>query len=743
MTRPTLSAVAALFAGFLCAGAVAAGPEIDRRGGAPAGDPAPSLAGAFGDSVPGAVGRYAFAPLGPRWEDWAENTVAAVTSLYDPTTTAAEQRAAVVELRRAVGQLDAAAKAPAFGSVRPELLQARGALARRTRVAAAALAALAEARHVSPAAARRGADRRLGEALAALRADLSAVPGGAAWLPVARADRLDDIAAGTPRKDAAETLAAVVDDLADPTVHEAEQAAFLSRPSWRRLAAAAELRLALSAGPERSVNDRPTALDAARLAVRRFVTAFERYERDAADEAARTLAAAAADLDAVVPGTRFASLPADLYDADNYRVYIGEGLLRRFVAETRRESGAVSDVFRGTRVTGTQTTDVDVDVDVRPEVGAARFDLILDGVAATRTVGRNRQATVDTVGRHRFTAAKTMVYDGTRFRGGRTVVTVDPALRNTRIQTAYDDLAGGLLRGFIQERAFAEADRQQPAALARTRRKLTEQLGPRLDRQIAEQFDAVNFKAGGLLRRRAADLGLAPSRENISSTETEMRVLGRLSDADELAATRPPARPDSGDGAVAQVHHSAINNAADRLDLAGRTVTPDQLSEILRDFAGDLFGREIPAPPADPAATGEAPPTLTFAAADPIRVRFGADAITLVLRVGLTAPPGADGEPGESVPPQIVSVPFAVALTPAGEVTLTRGDLSVAPLDRPESRSRQLAIARVLKGRLEGAIPAESVVPATTTVATDARRRVTLRLASLELADGWATAVLR
>ena len=243
-------------------------------------------------------------------------------------------------------------------------------------MAAAALAALAEARTVSPAAARRGADRRLGEALAALRSDLSGVPGGAAWLPVARADRLDDIAAGKPRKDAAETLAAVVDDLADPTVHEAEQAAFLSRPSWRRLAAAAELRLTLSAGPERSVNDRPTALDAARLAVRRFVTAFERYERDAADEAARTLAAAAADLDAVVPGTRFASLPADLYDADNYRVYIGEGLLRRFVAETRRESGAVSDVFRGTRVTGTQTTDVAVDVDVRPEVGAARFDLI-------------------------------------------------------------------------------------------------------------------------------------------------------------------------------------------------------------------------------------------------------------------------------------------------------------------------------------------------------------------------------
>ena len=712
---------------------------------APADDAPPSLRGVFPESVPRAVGGFAFDELGPNWADWAEDTAAAVTALYDPTATAKQQRAAVLELRRAVGQLDAAAKDPAFAPARRTIGDLRGALARRTRLAAATLDALEAAADAPADAARRGADRRLGEALGTLRAALAATPGGAGWLPVARADRLDRVANGEASPAGRRALAAVVTDLEDPTVYEEDRAAFLSRPAWRRLAAAAAVRLAVAPDPDASVGETPTARDAATVALRQFAGAFERFERDGTDEAARALTGAAGDLAAVVPaaGPDLRGLLAGLYDGDNYRVFVGEGFLRRFVAQTRRERGSVKDTVFGTRVTGTQETDVAVDVDVRPEVGAARFDVTLVGVARTDTIGLNRQARVTTAGVHRFAARKTMVYDGTRFRGGRTVVDVNPFLRNTRIETIYDDLAGGLLRDFIQERAFAEADRRQPAALARAERTLERALRPQLDRQLTEQFDVVNLRAGGLLRRRLARLGLAPSRETVSSTDREMRVFGRLSEPDELAAPRPPARPFTDDGVVVQLHQTAINNAADRLNLAGRTVTPDQLGEILTAFAGDLLGRELDPPPAAPDADGEEPPTLTFAEADPIRVGIAADTVTLTLRVGLAAPPKADGTPAEDVPPQRVSVPFRVSLTGSGDLRLTRGDLSVAPLGRPASRFRQQAIARVLRSRLGEAIPAEETVPAKTVVATDARTRVALRLATLTLADGWATGVLR
>ncbi|QDT16487.1 hypothetical protein [Alienimonas californiensis] len=705
---------------------------------------APSLADVFPTSVPAAVDRYAFDPLGDDWTAWGEATSRAVTTLYRSDAPAARQRAAIAVLRSAVKQLGDAARDPGYAAMRPALLELRGALDRRSALAAATLDALAAAEKTPVDVAREGANARLGQALATLRADLAAIPGGERWLPVARADRLDAVAAGRDGADVRSVLTAVTNDLADPTVYPTEQAAFLARPAWRRLAAAAAVRLALAPGSDAAQT--PRALDAVTVALRQFVQAFERYEADSTDEAARALAGAAGDLAAVAPsaGGAIEDLVDDLYDGDNFRVAISEGFLRRFVAQTRREVGPVSDVAFGARVRGVQETDVDVDVDVRPEVGAARFEVTLNGVARTSTVARTREARVSTSGRHRFEARKSVVYDGTRFRTGRTRVDVDPYLRNTSIQTSYDDLAGGLLRDVIQREAFAQAGQRQPAALARVERQLAAALRPQLDRQLDEQFDVVNLQVGGLFRQRAARLGVAPSRESISSTEEELRVFLRMTGDEELAAPAPPRRPFVEDGVVAQIHQSALNNSADRLNLAGRTLTPDELGGVIREFFGELFGRTIPAPPpAEPSVGEEPPPTLTFADADPIRVRFAANTVILTVRVGLAAPPRPDGSPGEDVPPQRVAIPFAVSVTEAGDLVLNRGSLSVAPLGRPESRFRQQAIARVLRARLGDALPESSVIPANTVVATDSQTRITLRLASLELADGWATAVLR
>ncbi|MFH5803011.1 hypothetical protein [Alienimonas sp. DA493] len=711
----------------------------------PAAADGPSLADVFPGSVPAAVDRYAFAPLGEDWAGWGEATSRAVTTLYRTDASAARQRTAIAVLRSAVRQLEDAADERRFAPLRPALREVRGPLERRTRLAAATLDALAAAQKTPLDVAREGANARLDNALATLRADLAAIPGGERWLPVARADRLEAIAAGRDGENAGRILTAVANDLADPTVYDAEQAEFLARPAWRRLASAAAVRAALAPAGS-GADESPRALDAATVALRQFVQAFERYEADATDEAARALTGAAADLAAVAPSAAepIAEFVEDLYDGDNYRVAVSEGFLRRFVAQTRRETGPVSDVAFGARVRGVQETVVDVDVDVKPEVGAARFEVTLNGVARTDTIARTRQARVSTAGRHRFVASKPVVYDGTRFRTGRTRVDVDPFLQNTAIETAYDDLAGGLLREVIQREAFAQAGRRQPAALARVERQLEGELRPQLDRQLDEQFDVVNLRVGGLFRRRATRLGVAPSRETISSTERELRVFGRMSNEEELAAPAPPQRPYVEDGVVVQLHQSALNNNADRLDLAGRTLTPDELGGVIREFFGELFGRTIPAPePAEPSVGEEPPPTLTFASADPIRVRFAADSVILTVRVGLKAPPKEDGTPGEDVPPQRVSIPFAVNLTEAGDLELTRGSLSVAPLGRPESRFRQQAIARVLRARLGDAIPEQSVVPANTVVATDSQTRIKLRLASLQLADGWATATLR
>ncbi|MEM9702316.1 MAG: hypothetical protein AAF907_07720, partial [Planctomycetota bacterium] len=186
------------------------------------------------------------------------------------------------------------------------------------------------------------------------------------------------------------------------------------------------------------------------------------------------------------------------------------------------------------------------------------------------------------------------------------------------------------------------------------------------------------------------------------------------------------------------------NNNADRLGLAGRRGTPDEIGAIVTAFAGELLGREIPPPtPAEPSVGEDPPPTLTFADSDPIRVKFEANRIVVTVRLGLASPPKADGSAGEDVPPQRVSIPFDVALSETGELKLTRGPLAVAPLGRPESRFRQQAIGRILQSRLGSEIPEEIAAPTATVIPVGGEKRVPVRLAALELADGWATVELR
>ena len=315
---------------------------------------------------------------------------------------------------------------------------------------------------------------------------------------------------------------------------------------------------------------------------------------------------------------------------------------------------------------------------------------------------------MNTLGRHEFEARKTMIYDGTRFRAGQTVVEVDPNLRNTRIQTVYDDLLGGALREFVQRQAYAEAARRQPAALLNTRRSLEETLRPQLDRQLNEQFDVVNLRVGGLFRRRAARLGLAPSRESISSTDREIRIRGRLSTEDELAAPPPPPQPALYDGVVVQVHQSAVNNALDRLNLAGRALTPDELGIVVADFFSDLFATKI-APPAPVDTGGGEPPTLRFADADPVRVAFEADTAIITLNAGFTDLQYENGEPRPDVPVQSLTAYFRIELTDSGELRVTRETLALG------------MIGRVLGPRLEKELPKVTTYPAETVLATDAR----------------------
>jgi hypothetical protein len=83
-----------------------------------------------------------------------------------------------------------------------------------------------------------------------------------------------------------------------------------------------------------------------------------------------------------------------------------------------------------------------------------------------------------------------------------------------------------------------------------------------------------------------------------------------------------------------------------------------------------------------------------FAEEDPIRFQVDNGTIYLTLRAGFKQ------DDGEDIPPQVITVP----LTPRLEgkwLYFDRGNVRVAPLERPENLAEQLARAGIIRKKIE------------------------------------------
>src|SRR5262249_23689680 len=162
-----------------------------------------------------------------------------------------------------------------------------------------------------------------------------------------------------------------------------------------------------------------------------------------------------------------------------------------------------------------------------------------------------------------------------------------------------------------------------------------------------------NGKANPEFAKRVSslrELNLYPDAKSWSTTDNDLKVSTRLMTTTELGGSEPNPALVLGRGATLLFHESFMNNAADRLDAAGQTLTEDELKAKLEDNFSKLLGREVKFKKEEKPATDEEPlpRTLVFDKADPIRVSVADGALILTLRVGLKQ------EGKEDIPTQIV-----------------------------------------------------------------------------------------
>ncbi|MDA1213348.1 MAG: hypothetical protein O2955_12590 [Planctomycetota bacterium] len=661
---------------------------------------APGLSGILPSETPGDLSFEAFAVLDGNWTTWSEETSELVTRLYEETPDLAGQHALIHQLENRLAVMAKSIADPRYRSIHDKLIDLHGKLNRRLIIATAILNTL----ETNPTASRDvmidSARQTVLSNLDALHQYLGTRQNGEGWLTYVHAENLNELRQQPVQNPAGlERLTFVVqrlgssDQLPEPTQQE-----FLSQPIFADLGNSLSYYLAVAQSAPSSDSNEQLRAQLAEL-----MAALEAYEASGSRQSAETVRNVFDQIKASSPdgGAELTAALRETYFNYNLKIVASEKFLQHVIAEEREEHGDVIDCILGAYVTGEQTTVSDVGIDLLPESNGIRFDITVNGTVNSNTSGDKKQATIYTEGTHYFEARKEILFRDEEFYSTPARIGVDANNYNFDADTMLSGLP--ILRGIGRTIALSEANRLRPQAEAIAASRVEDRVLPQFDEEVDGQFAKATDDMQRDVFQKLRDNNLEASAARYVSTESHLWANQRLMSHGELGGGIAPRHFDTESGLVVQVHESNMNNALDRLDFAGKTMTDDEVRTELETQFRELLGREVSLPKPEIVEGEEAGPnTFVFAATDPIRMKVSAGSLVLVLRSGFKQ------EGKDDIPTQEITIPLNFEVNDES-ILVTRGIVAVAPVEQPESVAQQIAQAGVIRKKFDSQLPDRTV----------------------------------
>lgn len=691
----------------------------------------PGLTGILPKEVPEALEADAFSNLGKNWEAWGNEASQSIAKLYEALPEEiGKQRELLAEAKTRLQVMEKAMGDRKYYMIAGPLTRLSSSLSRRLDLSEAILDTLEmdlQAEHSKRLKARSDA---VLSAIQALKSSLQKIPGGNAWVGYVKAEELASAlkydVAGDATIAAANTTKAKL--ASRESVTDEAQKTFLSRAMFLNLESAVNHYLSV-------VENAPT--DATIPKLREAFTALVQ-NLDAHDETASSVNAAQAREAfstirklAADEGDRVTHVLQKHYFNYNIRVVTTESFLSQLMSDSHTEQGQVTDYVLGANVSGYQTTTTNVSVDLKPSASEARWLIKLSGNINSNTQGVTSQATVYTQGNHSFSASKEVRFNGTNFTTGPGDINVNPHNTTTGVATAFTGRLFGRIADNIAMQE-TEARRGQAEAIAASR--VRERVLPRFN----EEVDAAFVKAQGQLKTDLYDhlreTNLYPDAMLFQTTENQFRANTRLMSTTELAANSPPVGFTYPQGATLFIHESEMNNGADRIGLAGKTMDDEQLRAHLEEFFSKALNRKFTID--KPANTEESsddddsskpPSTFVFAENDPIRIRLLDGEFSLIFRAGFQR------EGGDPIPQQVITVPLSFEVD-GSQIHIKRGTVKVSAVEG--GGAGQIATAGVIRRKIQSTLPERDVSSQFTLRGTRHDLKASIR--SIRIVDGWA-----
>ena len=399
----------------------------------------------------------------------------------------------------------------------------------------------------------------------------------------------------------------------------------------------------------------------------------------------------------------------------NFGLAVTETLLNELASDVRQDASAVYERMLGADVTGSQTTTATTRINCRRNSQMAQFDVVLESLTNSNTIGRRPNAMVATEGCHRADLVKPVFFDGQRFTTRRPQGFVRANNVNRDVRTPYGTLP--LFGPMANQIARSQTERLRATAEAETANRLAQRVVPQFNQSVDQQLVAANVSLAGRLRTWLTSMRLYPEELRTTTTDDELRMRARMGAG---TAVSIPGRRLSGRLGSVLLHESAVNEYLDGMNLAGRSFS----DAGLKDLVAALKNGQSP----DSVVMPE--PTLfsiVLADRNPIQIRFVDNTTEVIVRVSIK-PVGAS-----AIPMQEVRVPLKADMTSSlDNMILNYGTPRVSAVDGSEPTSIQEVIGQQVAERLQ---PIE--VAKRHTVQVSPQKSLQIKISQIESTNGW------
>jgi hypothetical protein len=298
------------------------------------------------------------------------------------------------------------------------------------------------------------------------------------------------------------------------------------------------------------------------------------------------------------------------YRNANVRVAISAELVNRLLPKEMRTAEPVQEVIQGASVHGQSETSTRLRLVLLPDRFRWVLGLEARGEVASSTASTAGPATFYQDGNAHYRARKQLTVDRKSIRMHQAEAEAAARTQLNDFETDYDNVfIFGMLARVIARNQY---EQKTPAARQEVEDKIINRAAGTLDQQVAERIEKAQTEFKTKLVSPLQKLHLDPTAVDLETTQDRLIARYRLAGREQLSAHTP--RPQApGDSLLSvQLHETALNNALDHLNLAGRKI---ELHELFKEMTTRFADQKVPVPEDLPDGV-----FVTFVDHDPVRI---------------------------------------------------------------------------------------------------------------------------